>query len=84
MAVMKSEVAQVRHCLVEAATQRELEARVAEMEEKGWRTIDGRTIASPTRSAPYWVQVLYQSEEPIPLEVVRINPASFDQRPTGI
>jgi hypothetical protein len=50
------------------------------MEKRGWRTIDGKTIASPSREVPHWVQVLYHAPQPLPLEVIRVNPGSFNQR----
>jgi hypothetical protein len=58
---------EVRLLIVEAASQRELEESIADMEAHGWRSVDGRTIAAPTRDAPFWVQILYWSPRPLPV-----------------
>jgi hypothetical protein len=72
--------ADVRLCVLEAANRRELESHVAGLVAQGWREIDGRLIAAPSHDAPFWVQVLYWAPAPLPVEVVRINPTSFQHR----
>ncbi|HWA26091.1 MAG TPA: hypothetical protein VG734_10535 [Lacunisphaera sp.] len=57
--------------MVESATRRDLDERIGELMAVGWRTIDGATITSQERQAPRWVQFLYWSPDPIPLERVQ-------------